>query len=127
MEDVELRYRISHSGAKTLFLPDASVCHPWRTSSNWAAFKRLQKSVLIYLDIHPDERAKLSSRFYLHSSLNLLRKSTLPGIFKFRGAGLTYELLFHFFFWQTAWILFFQNRNAPLKSPQNVKSSGNAA
>ena len=109
MEDVDLRFRLTESNIDFLFLKSASVCHPWRLSGGWQEFKRHQKSTLIYLLIHPNERSRINSIYYLRLTLALLVRNTLPGLFRFRGKGIVIIFLEHLAFTQMIFILLLHN------------------
>jgi GT2 family glycosyltransferase len=95
MEDVELRYRIRQSGHEFVFLPQASVCHPWRKRGTWAKMKAKRDSVMLYLALHPEERQILSPRHYLWSALYGLVRQTLPTLCEGKCKGLCSALLVH--------------------------------
>ena len=105
MEDVDFRLRLTKAGYSFSFIKEAAVCHPWRPRGGWKKFKQHQESTLIYLSIHPDERRKINSSYYLQTISRGLIKTTIPSILKFRGKGLKEELLQHLSFLQTAFYL----------------------
>lgn len=121
MEDVDFRYRLVKRGENIVFLLDAAVCHPWRSKAGWKGLKRHQKSTLIYLDIHPEECARISPLHYLRVSFQILRKDTIPGIFKFRGAGMKYEILEHSSNLQMMWKLMLRKHSPAPGHSANVK------
>lgn len=65
MEDVEFRYRLTRAGHNFSFVPQASVCHPWRLHGGWKTLKQSQESMLICLKIHPEMRKNYGAAFYL--------------------------------------------------------------
>lgn len=93
MEDVDLNYRLIKEGYKSLFVRNASVCHPWRSMGKWKKLKQHQQSTLIYLSIHPEESNRLNKTYYLRAFVKDLVRETIPGILKYRGAGTTFALL----------------------------------
>lgn len=106
MEDVDLRARVIKAGYDFPFVREAAVCHPWRERGGWEKLKQHQRSTFIYLAIHPDERHKIDSGYYLRMILNGFIKSTIPSALKFRGKGLREEMLQHLSFLQMAVYLF---------------------
>lgn len=88
MEDVDLRLRLTESGYKFYFVRTASVCHPWRHSTGWKALKQHNDSTFIYLTIHQKELSEINSRYYLFMVIRAFTKFTLPGILKFKAAGI---------------------------------------
>jgi GT2 family glycosyltransferase len=105
MEDVDLRLRLIKAGYPFSFIREAAVCHPWRPRGGWRQLKQHQQSTFIYLSIHPDERNRINSIYYLEMLLRGFIKTTIPGVLKFRGKGLAEELLQHLSFLQTAFYL----------------------
>lgn len=95
MEDVDLRARILKAGYHFLFIREASVCHPWRPKGGWKKLKQHQQSTFIYLSIHPEERSRINSFYYLRIILSRLIRDTIPGCIKFKGKGITESLLEH--------------------------------
>jgi GT2 family glycosyltransferase len=118
MEDCDLALRLKKAGETTVFVREASVCHPWRPKVGWAGHKKHQFSHWIYLDIHPEERRNLTPRFFLEASARKMIRETLPGVVQFRGRGLGKALLEHAFWLQTAWLLLMRKSttNANLRS-----------
>lgn len=108
MEDVDFRLRLTKAGFSLSFIKEAAVCHPWRLRGGWKKPKQHQQSTLIYLSIHPDERYRINSRYYLKMVLRGLIKTTIPAALKFRGKGLSEELLEHLSFLQMAFYLLYR-------------------
>lgn len=98
MEDVDLNYRLKKSGYKPCFVNNASVCHPWRNIGGWEKQKQHQKSTLIYLDLHPEESIRLNKIYYLKVFIKSLIKDTIPGILRYKGAGIIQALIVQWFF-----------------------------
>jgi GT2 family glycosyltransferase len=105
MEDVDLRLRLTKAGYAFSFIREAAVCHTWRLKGGWRQLKQHQQSTFIYLSIHPDERRKINSIYYLEMFLRGFTTTTIPGILRFKGKGLRQELLQHLSFLQTAFYL----------------------
>lgn len=95
MEDVELRIRLEKRQVQQIFLKEASVCHPWRQTKGWKAVKQYQESIFILLRLHPEMQKSINSRYYLSGLLRPILTSTLPGMIKFRGAGLGQAVIEH--------------------------------
>ena len=95
MEDVELRCRLNERGIEFRFVPDAGVCHPWRTRKCWRELVQQRDSTRLYLKLHPDERRSLGPRHFVHAALYGLVRFTLPDIARGRGRGLHLALLEH--------------------------------
>ena len=104
MEDTELQFRLDRINQKYVFIYNASVCHPWRIVK-WKETKQRQKSVFIYLSIHPSEKKRYNPTYFIQLSKNQFLKDTLPNFFKFKGNGIKCALLKHLSFLQTAYLL----------------------
>jgi GT2 family glycosyltransferase len=98
MEDVELRIRLEKRGQKIVFLSEAGICHPWRKASGWKGWMKYRDSVAVFLTLHPEQRQKLTSMYYLQVMMQTLIKETLPGLVYFRGAGASQSLVTVLFF-----------------------------
>lgn len=109
MEDVDLAYRLRQNGHTFRFVKAAAVCHPWRSAGGWKTLKRHQESTFTYLARHPEERGHLNSSFYFRSFCRELLRETLPGILRYRAAGLGSALLAHLSQLQMAWLLAFRS------------------
>ncbi len=108
LEDVELSVRIRKAGHALVFVPAASVCHPWRLKGGWKGCKQNQESTLIYLSLHPELRDRINARFVFMIFLRNFFRDTLPGLFRYRGAGLSLALIEHLASLQFAFILLFK-------------------
>lgn len=98
MEDVALRTRLLSLGHQPLFCERASVCHPWRLQSNLTLFTKKKKSVLLYLDIFPEEYQRLNSTYYLKAFTRSLTHHLPDGIFNLGCKGILQELIKAIFF-----------------------------
>ena len=105
MEDVDLRFRLTQAGYQFLFVKDASVCHPWRTMTGWSELKQRQKSILIYLSIHPKQREELNSNTFFKKALIKLYRDIIVESFTIGIEGALLALLEAYMFLQTALIL----------------------
>ena len=92
MEDVDLRYRLDRLGERQVFVEGARVVHPYRTFADWSHLARHRKSMAIYLQIHPEERATYGAVYYFRAfALAIVRE--IPGrAFTYRGRGLGYAV-----------------------------------
>ena len=95
MEDVDFRLRLRAVNEQFFFVMDASVCHPWRKAQGWKQLRRHRASTLIYLAIHPDQRAEINSASYFRGTVSRAVRITLPGLFKYHGRGLIWALMEH--------------------------------
>ncbi len=107
MEDVELAYRLRQRGEKFRFTADAAVCHPFRPAGGWQSLKRHGESTFIYLQLHPEEVGHLNTGFYLKMVARDFLRDTLPGMFRYRGAGFGSAILKHIAHTQMALRLLF--------------------
>jgi GT2 family glycosyltransferase len=96
MEDVEFRTRVLKAGISIRFLADAVVYHGLRQRSNWAHFKHHLFSEDLFESLHPESRRPATAHWYMAGYG--LAFHTLPGILRFRGAGMKLALRDHVFF-----------------------------
>jgi GT2 family glycosyltransferase len=118
MEDVDLSLRIIQAGYKILFIQQAAIFHPWRISGGWFELKRHQKSTFIYLSLHPEERIRINSAYYLNYTFRVLFKDTIPNLLKLKGHGAKAALLEHLAFLQMTFLLLFSNNSFYSKHQQ---------
>jgi GT2 family glycosyltransferase len=97
MEDVEFHYRLKKKGSKIIFLKEAGVMHPWRHKGGWKKLTTHVESTLVYLELHPEERKKINSKYYLKYALKSFFKETIPGAIQYRLRGLGTALQQHIF------------------------------
>jgi len=97
MEDVDFRLRLKQAGEKIHFVPGVSVCHPWRRWDSRNEFKKYEESLSIYLSIHPGEKGDFTTMAHLQAILRNFLKVTLPGVWRYRGAGFMEAMRHHFF------------------------------
>lgn len=107
MEDVDLRKKIYKSEAKYLFLKSAAVEHPWRYYGGWKKLMQSEKSILIYLSIHPSESIKINSFFFLKKVVRSFLYYTFPMGLKLRFKGILAPILEHIAELRLMIILFF--------------------
>lgn len=105
MEDVELATRLRKRAEGVLFVPEASICHPWRPIGGWKRFKQHQKATLCFLELHPEQEGIINTAFYLRMMLRTLARETLPGLVTMRGEGFLVAVLQYCAWLQTAWLL----------------------
>lgn len=95
MEDVDLRYRIGKDNKTISFIKEAAVMHPWRFHGGRKKLIQAEKSLFIYLTIHPECIKKLNSYFFFKKSIRSFVKYTIPGFIKCRGRGISTPVLEH--------------------------------
>lgn len=93
MEDVDLRYRLQQQNLNFDFVKSASVCHPWRDAGGWRKRLQHQESVLIYLQLHPEQLSVLNYKSYLRAIARRLFRSTIPSCLSLKLKGFRAELL----------------------------------
>ena len=98
MEDVELQHRIKQQKAEIKFVPEAEVIHPWRKRPGWSYQQKHFESTLLFLQLHPEQRKIINSRYYFRFAIVGLLRDTLPNLTKFKGRGLTSALSEHLAF-----------------------------
>jgi GT2 family glycosyltransferase len=119
MEDVEFKLRLNRAKQEFLFVREAAVCHPWRTISGWNEMKKYQRSALIYLEVQPGEAARINWTYYLRYTAHSIYRQLLPGLVRYRGAGLgaaTLEVISNI---QMAFRLFIRARAARVTPERN--------
>lgn len=92
-EDVDLAYRLKRKKIKTLFVPEASVCHPWRTLrkgiKNWKTKGYEWESLRLFLQKHPEAEQEYGSPLlYLRHALRMLTKDLFTCVFILKGSGI---------------------------------------
>jgi GT2 family glycosyltransferase len=94
-EDMDLQVRLKVQGIDPQFVPEASVCHPWRIGAGaWRRFFEQRRSSLIYLKKHPEVASNFHPWMLLKITIGRLLYSTLPGLWKYRGRGFLSALAF---------------------------------
>jgi GT2 family glycosyltransferase len=88
LEDIDLRIRLTEAGYTLQFVPEATVCHPWRVVNNYVVFKKRIFSMQLFWDLHPQQRPT----FYQHLNLlsRVIIKDRLPRLLRYKGAGFQY-------------------------------------
>jgi len=101
VEDVEFHYRLQKSRKRIVFVEPAVVIHPWRVQKKvFSATSKRFKSLLFFLNKHPEKANSLDSKFYFRISFRGL-KSLVTESFKYRFRGVGGRLIFcflHFYF-----------------------------
>ncbi|WP_139112971.1 glycosyltransferase family 2 protein [Mucilaginibacter sp. PPCGB 2223] len=101
MEDVDLDYRLKKKQIEVLFVKNAFVVHPWRMQKKvYEITMKRFRSLLYFLNKHPEMSKKLGTRYFLHMVYNAVRALGKDSRrYKFRGFGsrLVYIWL-HFYF-----------------------------
>ena len=88
MEDVDLCYRLKKMGTNIIFLPGASVIHPWRRQTKtFRTTLNRYKSYLYLLDKHPEKLAEINFYSLLRVFYNISVKQGILKltVYKFRG------------------------------------------
>lgn len=96
MEDVDFRHRLNAANLKSVFLRDAAVCHPWRVQQVRIEAERYERSLAIFLDKYHERISDFTFRSQLCALIRGLIKDTLPGIVRYRGAGIKAAALQHY-------------------------------
>lgn len=60
LEDVELRLRLQAAGHQPIFVPTASVCHPFRPRRGWQYVRQHNESYRHLLKLHPELAQSMS-------------------------------------------------------------------
>jgi len=101
MEDVDLDLRLKKKQIPIVFVKAAFVIHPWRMQQKVVeiTMKRF-KSLLYFLNKHPEMARKLSTRYFLHMVYNAVRALFKDAVrYKFRGVwGRVAFIWLHFYF-----------------------------
>ncbi len=90
LEDTDLRLRLAEYGARTIFVPTATVCHPWRTTDLREMFARFG-NMEMFLDRHPDEARTLNSRRFARGAGHAL-KDLSRNLVRYRARGAPFQL-----------------------------------
>ncbi|MAL85854.1 MAG: family 2 glycosyl transferase [Opitutae bacterium] len=111
-EDVEFAHRLKQNKIKSLFIPKAAVCHPWRSlrkgGKNWKTKGYQIESLLLFLEKHEDARKEFGNpNLYLKNFLRIMSKTLLYCLFSLRGRGIDVLFAEAFVSLQTSIILTF--------------------
>jgi len=106
-EDVDFATRLRKQKIGTKFVPDASVCHPWRTlkqeGNNWKKKGYQLKELLLYLEKHPDQYNLHSCRCFLRNAIRGLIKELPRGFTAFGGKGTIFKMIRIYQSLEAAW------------------------
>lgn len=96
-EDVDFAYRLQKSKIPSAFVPEASVCHPWRSlrsgGKNWKKKGYELESLSLFLQKHPEAKSTHGSpKTYLHHFIRMLTKDLTQCLFCLKGRGI--DILF---------------------------------
>jgi GT2 family glycosyltransferase len=96
-EDVDFAYRLHKAKIPSMFVPEASACHPWRSlrsgGKNWKRKGYELESLSLFLHKHPDARSTHGSpKTYLHHFSRMLTKDLAQCLFCLKGRGI--DILF---------------------------------
>jgi GT2 family glycosyltransferase len=96
-EDVDFATRLRKQKIETIFVSNASVCHPWRTlkqeGNNWKKKGYQFKELLLYLEKHPDQYKLHSCRSFLRNAMRGLIKELPRGFIDFGGKGTIFKMI----------------------------------
>ena len=92
-EDVEFAHRLKQFQIKSLFIPNAAVCHPWRSlrsgGKNWKSKGYQIESLLLFLEKHKDAHNEFGRpALYLKNFIRIISKNLFYCLFKLRGRGI---------------------------------------
>lgn len=92
-EDVEFAYRLKQLKIKSLFVPNAAVCHPWRSlrsgGKNWKTKGYQIESLLLFLEKHKDAHNEFGRpTLYLKNFIRIISKNLFYCLFTLRGRGI---------------------------------------
>lgn len=106
-EDVDFATRLRKQKIETKFVPNASVCHPWRTlkqeGNNWKKKGYQLKELLQYLEKHPDQYRLHSCRSLLRNAMRGLIKELPRGFIDFGGKGTIFKMIRIYQSLEAAW------------------------
>ena len=96
-EDVDLAYRLKKYNKSIIFVPDAAVCHPWRTLrksiKNWKVKGYQWESLRLFLKKHPESIKEYGSPLiYVRHAVRMLTKDLCTCLFILKGRGI--DILF---------------------------------
>ena len=79
-EDVEFAHRLKQLKIKSLFVPNAAVCHPWRSlrggGKNWKTKGYQIESLLLFLEKHKDAHDEFGRpALYLKNFIRIISKN----------------------------------------------------
>jgi GT2 family glycosyltransferase len=92
-EDVEFAHRLKQNKIQSIFVPEAAVCHPWRSlrkgGKNWKTKGYQIESLLLFLEKHKDAQDELGRpALYLKNFIRIISKNLFYCLFKLRGRGI---------------------------------------
>lgn len=104
-EDMEFAHRLKLLNIPSLFVEDASVCHPWRDigQNAWKSSMRQSKGICMFVKKHPEVLMNYNSFFFLKRLPAVLYTELLPNLLKYRGKGAKVVLVhsFHYCYMAT--------------------------
>lgn len=80
LEDVDLRMRLQRIAHVATFLPQASVCHPYRPMRGIEFFRRHNASYAHLLELHPELRQSLSWSGIALNTLRMMMSTAKNGL-----------------------------------------------
>lgn len=94
-EDMDLHYRLNKQGCQILFLKEALIIHPWRTTTGEKSvkfFANQQYGILTFIGKHPEVLDRFNSKHFVAMFIMKLGLDFIPGIIKYRGRGVGHAL-----------------------------------
>lgn len=90
-EDIDFAYRVNLLGLPSMFVSEASVCHPWRTlkheGNNWKPKGFEVSELLLFIKKHPNAEEHSSPEVYWRHFLRMLTTDLKKCLIEFKGAG----------------------------------------
>lgn len=115
-EDVDFALRLKQKEVNSIFVSEASVCHPWRTlkqeGNNWKKAGYQFQELLIFLKKHPDQYPLHSAKVFVKHGFRGLIKEVPYGLFEFMGKGTFFKILKSFQSFYCALIVWSFRKNA---------------
>lgn len=94
-EDMDLSYRIKKADIPILFVPNASVCHPWRKVDALDFWKNRKFYTDSYWQFITKDKDLLTSHnplFFLKQLVKDTMVDTIPNVFRYKGKGIVFNL-----------------------------------
>ena len=96
-EDVDFATRLRKQKIEGKFVPNASVCHPWRTlkqeGNNWKRKGYQFQELLIFLEKHPDQFKYHNPKIFVRHAIRAICKEIPLGFINFRGRGTIFKIV----------------------------------
>ena len=95
-EDVDFATRLRKQEIEAKFVPNASVCHPWKSldpQKNWKNEGYQYQELIIFLDKHPEEVVNHSPNIFWRHFFRGIIKEIPYGLVKFGGRGSLFKVI----------------------------------